>query len=96
MNDIMSKANIRIDYEDRIDHIRIIRHALLIGLDSYGEIERIINAVDIRGLYGKEVADDLKPKSPTAGDPGEAIGDFAWALLLLELMEREASEMHNQ
>ncbi len=92
----MSKANISIDYDDRLDHIRIIRHALLIGLDSYGEIERIINAVDIRELYGKEVAGNLKPKSPTAGDSGEAIGEFAQALRLLELMEREVSEMHNQ
>ncbi len=85
-----------VDYEDQLNHIRIIRRALLIGLDSYGEIERIDNAFGIQKLAGNDVADDLKPRHPTAGDPGEAIGEFAQALRLLELMEREAGEMHSQ
>lgn len=52
------------------EEVRAIRRALLVGLDSYGEIERLRNG-----------AVDLAPRD--TGSP-ETVSDFAMALVCLE------------
>lgn len=73
------------DLYERREEIRRIRHALLIGLESFGEIERVIDLHEL--LSGSENPPDheLRPLHPT-GSPN-TIGVFACALRLLESME---------
>jgi hypothetical protein len=59
-----------------------IRHALLIGLAAYGEIERLCNARQIRETCGKEVPEDLRAMHPTGA--ADTVGQFADALRSLE------------
>ena len=76
---------------ERLTDIRTVRHALLIGLESFGEIERIGDAFDTRASYSEQPPpDDLKPIHPT-GSP-DTIGRFAEALRVLEMMESALDE----
>lgn len=63
--------------------VQAIRHALLIGLDSFGEVERLDYEygveTDVRKQY---VSKELKPIHPT-GSP-DTICEFATALRYLE------------
>lgn len=59
--------------QDQIVHIR---RALLIGLASYGELERVINWADTQKELGCET--DLKPLHPTGS--AETVLVFAEAL----------------
>lgn len=70
-------ADITLDRE----HAESILHALLIGLDSYGEIERIDDAHRLFASMNRDLPDELKPLHPT-GAP-DTIGTFTNALRLL-------------
>ena len=66
------------------DDVGMIRKALLIGLASFGEIERLEDAFDVEVEVGKTpLPDALRPQHPT-GSP-DAIGEFATALRLLDV-----------
>ena len=58
------------------DQIERIRYALLIGLASYGELERVINWADTQKVLGCET--DLKPLHPTGS--ADTVSVFAEAL----------------
>jgi hypothetical protein len=70
-----------------IEHIRKIREALLIGLESFGEVERVIDRHGLLSKHGKAPDADLLPLHPTGAS--DTIGVFASALRLLEIMEPE-------
>lgn len=75
-----------ISKQDLQDNIRSIRKALLIGLECYGEVERITDHHDSLTSFGGNKPDaGLRPIHPT-GSP-ETIGMFACALRLLSVME---------
>ena len=74
------------DKSERLIDIRTIRHALLIGLESFGEIERVGDAFETRTQTGKQtLPKDLMPIHPT-GSP-DTVGRFAAALRVLDMME---------
>jgi len=52
--------------------------ALLIGLESFGEIERLINACEVAQLGRREVPKSVRPLHPTGS--ADTIGVFATAL----------------
>jgi len=58
------------------DQVKHIRDALLIGLASYGELERVINWADTEKALGCE--SDLKPLHPTGN--ADTVSVFAEAL----------------
>ena len=65
--------------------IAAIRRALLIGLDSYGEIERLSNHVQLMNLGKEEIPDELRPIHPTGCS--DTIGEFATALRHIEISQ---------
>lgn len=67
------------------ESIRRIRAALLIGLESFGEIERVIDLHQMLSGFAEAPDPDLRPLHPT-GTPN-TIGVFACALRLLDCME---------
>jgi hypothetical protein len=69
----MSAETLTLDAEE----VRAIRKAMLIGLDSYGEIERLSNQADCN-----DIPEEWKPIHPTGSS--ETIGQFATALRYLE------------
>lgn len=73
----MSQKALALDDED----ISIIRDMLLIGLDAYGELMRLKNAVEIQKACGNAVHESLIPLSVSA-DAAE-VSHFANALRLL-------------
>lgn len=64
------------------DQVKEIRHVLLIGLASFGEIERLSNARDLYEIGGEKVPEDLSPVHPTGNADTASL--FAAALLDLE------------
>lgn len=68
----------------RID-IRKIREALLIGLESFGEVERVIDWHLMLSNHSNPPDAGLRPLHPTGA--ADTIGIFACALRLLECME---------
>ena len=68
----------------------VIRDALLIGLASYGEIERLKNEVDVMKLCGTPAPEGLIPIDPTA-DP-TTVSRFAEALRFLSCAEDRAND----
>lgn len=60
------------------DDIALIREALLIGLASYGEIERLQNEQNLCALTGNPVTADLAVIHPTGS--ADTVGLFAAAL----------------
>ena len=70
----IDERTITLDAEDVVE----IRRALLIGLQSYGEIERISSFVKALKQLGREVPGDCMPIHPTGSD--STIGSFADAL----------------
>lgn len=74
----MTTETLTLDAEE----IRAIRKALLIGLDSFGEIERLSNRQGIAELAGNPTPEGSKVIHPTGSS--ETIGDFAMALRYLE------------
>lgn len=68
------------------DFCRDIRKALIVGLHSLGEIERLDNAYRIHAeLAGESIPDDLCPIHPTGS--ADTVGTFANALSYLEFLE---------
>ncbi|NCA73061.1 MAG: hypothetical protein EOM91_24015 [Sphingobacteriia bacterium] len=69
-----------------LDTVNMVVDALLVGLQAYGEIQRLQNAWKFCKLSGDVVPHDLRPIDPT----GEAttITDFADALRLLRGLPR--------
>lgn len=61
--------------------IKAIRYALIVGLDSFGEIERVRNYAGFMGKHKDPLPDDAIPAHPTGSD--ETIGAFACALAYL-------------
>lgn len=70
------------------DQITAIRHALLIGLESFGEIERLQNVVEVNKISQKQTP--VQPLHPTGA--ADTIGDFAAALRYLEGATEVADE----
>ena len=64
------------------DQIKIIINALLIGLDSYGEIERLESAAGVLEICKSEIPESLRPIHPTGS--ADTIGVFAAALRFLQ------------
>lgn len=62
--------------------IAAIRHALLIGLESYGEVERLISECEIAEMVGRPQSENLRPIHPTG--TSTTVSDFAAALRYLE------------
>ena len=60
-----------------------IRHALIIGLSSYGEIERLCNYAEMMKQIGEPLPECAVPLHPTGTD--ETIGPFADALAYLNV-----------
>lgn len=82
-----------IDIWDQIETLRSIRHALHIGLESFGEVERITSRFDmLRDLAGENPDAELRPIHPTGA--ANTIGTFANALRLLESMECNIGVAH--
>lgn len=70
---------------------RAIRSALLIGLESYGEIERIIDAYGVHAdICGAAIPSDLRPQHPSG--TADTVGRFAAALTFVDLLEDEIRE----
>lgn len=70
--------------------IRKIREALLIGLECFGEVERVIDWHESLTRVSSNKPDkELRPLHPTG--TSDTIGVFAAALRILECMEPEAA-----
>lgn len=67
--------------------IRKIREALLIGLESFGEVERVIDRFKLLDMAGSPADNGLQPLHPTGAS--DTIGVFATALRILDGMEPE-------
>lgn len=63
------------------DDVKAIRRALIIGLDSYGEIERVLGYINATKAIGQGLPKDAIPLHPTGSD--ETIGAFSHALACL-------------
>jgi hypothetical protein len=61
-----------------------IREVLLIGLASYGELERLSDAQQIAKLCSNEIPEDLRVKHP-ARSP-DTVSEFAEALIYVDLV----------
>lgn len=71
-----------------LETCRAIRKALIIGLSSFGEIERLDNAYAMHtGIAGEEIPDDLRPMHPTGA--ADTVGHFAEALAAVDWIESE-------
>ena len=68
------------------DQIKCIRTALLVGLESYAETERLQHAVSLYEMTGRELpSDELRPLHPTGS--AETLCEFVAALRYLNLEE---------
>ena len=76
----MAKAGKLLSLDE--EQITAIRRALLIGLDSFGEIERLQNVVELNNIGQRHTPDNLRPLHPTGA--ANTISDFAAALRYLE------------
>lgn len=68
-----------------VEQVERIRHALLIGLAAYGEIERLQNAQELASMspaMAEEMKDQLQVLHPTG--QAETVGEFAAALREIE------------
>jgi hypothetical protein len=74
-----------------LETCRAIRKALIIGLSSFGEIERLGNAYSIHtGIACEAIPDDLRPVHPTGA--ADTVGHFADALASVDWIESEIRE----
>ena len=80
-------ADLTVDQKQLMEQIRTIRHALHIGLDSLGEVERVIDQHE--GLQRSAGTPDplLRPTHPTGNS--NTVAAFAAALRELDMMEPE-------
>jgi len=63
-----------------------IRDVLLIGLTSYGEIERLADAQEKEKVCGNEIPDGLRVIHPTGS--ADTVSDFAEALSSVDTVMR--------
>jgi hypothetical protein len=84
----MATENSTLD-TDLIEQLRAIRRALHIGLESFGEVERVTDRYEAIEACGLTLDRELRPVHPT-GAPN-TVGVFATALRYLEHMEPELS-----
>ncbi len=68
--------------------VRQLRKVVLIGLASFGEIERLSNQQEIMTACNRSIPDQMRVIHPTGC--AETVSDFANALRLLDLMEDAA------
>ncbi|WP_154717146.1 hypothetical protein [Sterolibacterium denitrificans] len=68
-----------------LETCRVIREVLVIGLSSFGEIERLRNAYSLHAHMGEAIPDDLEPLHPTGA--ADTVGRFADALAAVEGIE---------
>lgn len=71
------------------DQVKEIRHALLIGLTCFGEIERLVNAREIREMGGDKVPEDLRALHPTGSADTTSL--FAAALRDFEYSKQQVT-----
>jgi hypothetical protein len=64
-----------------------IRDMLLIGLASYGEIERLENAQKLEKLCETKIPEDLRVIHPTGS--ADTVSDFAEALRQVDIVMRQ-------
>lgn len=62
--------------------VATIRRALLLGLSSLGEVQRVRDHFEASIALGQSIDEKFRPVHPT-GSP-ETVGEFADALLYLE------------
>ena len=74
-------------HQINLESIRAMRKALITGLASYGEIERLSDKWECLELVGETPNDELKPVHPTGN--ADTVGDFASALAYLDIFESE-------
>lgn len=65
-----------------VDAVKTIRHALLIGLDSFGEIERVLDCLNGIKERGCEFPAMAIPRHPT--ESADTVASFVAALHCLE------------
>lgn len=71
-----------------LETCRAIRKALIIGLSSYGEIERLGNAYSMHTeIAGETIPGDLHPTHPTGA--ADTVADFADAMASVDWIESE-------
>ncbi len=70
------------------EQVKDLRHMLLIGLASYGEIERLVNAHEVHQLVSDKLPEDLRPLHPTGA--ADTVSGFATALCHLESASESA------
>lgn len=75
-------------HDQRLESIRIIRNALHLGLESFGEIERLIDEYETHRKCAGSLPTSLLPLHPTGS--ANTVGEFAAALRTLEAFEHEA------
>lgn len=75
----MSNEELTLDSEAA----QTIRHALIVGLSCYGEIERLCKTARAMKEHGCQVPDSFVPKHPTGSD--DVIEAFADALAYLNM-----------
>ena len=74
-----------------MDSVRAIRHALHLGLESFGEVERVTDCYDtLANILKEPVNKDLRPIHPTGAS--DTVGRFAEALRALEHIADFATE----
>lgn len=78
-----------LDKQDFDDQIKAIREALLIGLESFGEVERLTWRCDSLQAAGTKFSAELRPVHPTG--TADTVGVFACALRLLETLGAECA-----
>lgn len=83
-------ATTTIDSTIDLDALRSIRKALIVGLASFGEIERLQNAFEIQAVRGEEIPEDMHPIHPTGNC--DTVGEFANALAFVDILEDERRE----
>lgn len=88
-DDIVAGRSTAREQRERLEDVRRIREALLIGLESFGEVERVENVFDLHETARRgSLPQELRPLHPTGTDA--TIGRFAGALRILESLEAEA------
>jgi hypothetical protein len=79
------------DYRISGEDVELIREMLLVGLASYGEIEKTISAFDLAALRTAPVSDGARPAHPTG--ESDTVAKFAAVLHCLHrLPPVEAAE----
>ncbi|HZQ61641.1 MAG TPA: hypothetical protein VFC24_09850 [Casimicrobiaceae bacterium] len=72
------------------EELRSLLNVTLVGLASYGEVERLYEACQSLELFNRAVPEELRVIHPTASS--ETIGEFADALRILARLSDEVAE----